>query len=62
MATNTANTDTASIIHNQILKEEELTKDSKLSLLARIRARDNITKLKRELNGLNYEASLQAPD
>lgn len=62
MGTSTANRDTASTIHKEILAEEVLTKDNTLPLLTRIRARDNMTKLKRELNRLNYEASLQAPD
>ena len=60
METNTVNTATASTIHKEILLEEKLIKDNGLSFDLRIKAQNNVVKLKRELNRINYEASLQA--
>lgn len=62
MGTNTANTATASTIHREILKEEQLMKNDELSFDLRIKAQNNVVKLKRELNRINYEASLCTPD
>jgi len=62
METNTANIATASTIHKEILREQKLIKDNNLSFDVRIKAQNNVVKLKRELNRINYEASLQASD